>query len=175
MERLWVLSGPGLPCGARTMGDDVLGPAQPGRVWLDMCMMGQHLPQMYRISEIGTLNGESDCKRLGLCPDCGGYGDMGGLPTDLLMAARRLDEVPLNNRCAGCGGSGRTGLRVTIRRDGSGLTGDIRVIPHEYVPPVPFDDELKALFQAPSDMCMVCGNPPDGKGMRGEQIHVEAA
>ena len=69
-----MMSGPGIPCGARRLGDDVLGAAPPGRTWLDVCIIGQHLPQMYQDSEMRALM-PGDCPALGLCPDCLGFGD----------------------------------------------------------------------------------------------------
>src|SRR5438552_5422298 len=129
----WVSSGPGLPCGARILGD-----AGDGRVWVDMCTMGQHLPQMYPPGEVHDLTPDG-CARLGLCPDCLGFGDTApGLAGDLGEAARGIDEV--QHPCAGCGGSGRPALRVTLTRDPAGVTGGIRLLPHEYVPPLDGSD-----------------------------------
>src|ERR1017187_9198745 len=69
-DGIWGTRGPGLPCGARRLGD---GPG--GRVWLDVCIIGQHLPQMYRPGDLRDLTAEG-CARLGLCPDCLGFGDL---------------------------------------------------------------------------------------------------
>ena len=165
-DGVWVTSGPGLPCGARKLGD-----AGDGRVWLDVCILGQHLPQMYRPGEARDLTAEG-CARLGLCPDCLGFGDLDpGLAAGMLEAARGVDQVKLP--CPGCGGSGRPAVRVTIQRDGSGgVTGGIRPLPHEYVAPAgDFDPELAALFGAAADMCLACGMPKDGTGPRGEMLH----
>lgn len=161
----WVPSGPGLPCGARELGD-----AGDGKTWLDVCIMGQHLPQMYRTAELNELT-PGACARLGLCPDCLGFGDTNPVPAgDLLEAARGIDQVTAP--CPGCGGSGRPALRVTLTRDASGVTGDIRPLPHEYVPPLDGSDpELRAAFGVPDDMCFACGMPPDGTGPRGEPLH----
>jgi len=166
----WVTSGPGLPCGARRLGDSVLGPAQKGRVWLDVCILGQHLPQMYRDAELGDLTPEG-CARLGLCPDCLGFGDMSpAVVTDALLAARGIDEV--KRPCPGCGGTGRPALRITVTRSPDGVQGDIRPLPHAYVPPIEaVDPDLAVLFQVPDGMCLACGMPQDGTGPRGEALH----
>ena len=167
---VWVTSGPGLPCGARRLGNGLLGPAAPGKVWLDVCVIGQHLPQMYRQGELSELTAE-DCAGLGLCADCLGFGDMDDSPAgDLLAAARGVDQV--RRPCPNCGGTGRPALRVGIRRDASGVTGELRPLPHAYVPPL--DDanrELMATFQVATDTCLACGMPQDGTGPRGEALH----
>jgi hypothetical protein len=166
----WVTGGPGLPCGARKLGDSVLGPAREGRAWLDVCLLGQHLPQMYRDAEMHALDADG-CARLGLCPDCLGFGDTArAVVTDALLAARGIDEV--KHPCPGCGGTGRPALRITVTRGQGGVQGDIRPLPHAYVPPVEtMDPDLAALFQVPEGMCLACGMPPDGTGPRGEALH----
>lgn len=171
MTGLWVLNGPGLPCGARELGDrTVLGPAPDGRVWLDVSVLGQHLPQAYAAEEIRELD-PAGCGRLGLCPDCLGFGDMNPAPAgDLLTFARGLDQV--QSPCPGCGGTGRPALRVTVRRDESGTTASIRPLPHAYVTPDGIaSPELLAAFGVPEDMCLACGMPPDGTGPHGEALH----
>ena len=164
------MSGPGLPCGARRTG--IMGQAPDGRVWLDVCILGQHLPQMYQAAEICELAPEG-CARLGLCPDCLGFGDL-AQAASVLALARRSDEAA--ERCPGCGGSGRPALRVTVRRDASGIQGAIHPLPHEYVSPLPgTDPALAALFEASPGMCLAGGMPPDGTGPRGEELHPKAA
>jgi hypothetical protein len=150
MAGVWVLSGPGLPCGAR-----VLGPAGDGRTWVDVCVLGQHLPQMYPPEEIHDLD-RAGCDRMGLCPDCLGWGDNSpGLPAGLAEAARGIDEVA--SACVGCGGSGRPALRVAVTRDSGNVAGTIRPIPHLYVPPLDGSDPvLRAAFGVPDDMCLAC-------------------
>ncbi len=159
-----------MPCGARELGDSVLGPAQSGRVWLDVCILGQHLPQMYRKDEARELRAE-DCARLGLCPDCLGFGDTAAYRfANALFVARGADEV--QQPCPNCGGTGRPAVRVTVEHDANGVTGGIRPLPHEYVPPLSETDaELLAAFKAPADMCLACGMPGDGTGPRGEALH----
>jgi hypothetical protein len=140
-------------------------------VWLDVCIMGQHLPQMYRAAEARDLTAEG-CARLGLCPDCLGFGDLDpGLAADMLEAARGIDEV--KHPCPGCGGSGRPALRVTVKRDQTGgITGGIRPLPHEYAPPLEdADPVLAAAFGVAPDMCLACGMPQGGAGPHGEALH----
>ena len=164
-DGIWVASGPGVPCGARRLGD-----AGDGRVWVDVCIMGQHLPQMYQSAELHDLAAE-DCARLALCPACLGWGDTSGtLPADLAEAARGIDEV--REPCAECGGSGRPALRITVTRDGAGIQGTITPLPHKYVPPLEGGDPvLAAAFGVPADMCLACSMPQDGAGLLGEALH----
>ena len=174
---LWVPSGPGLPSGARLLGDMVLGPAGDGRQWLDVCLLGQHLPQMYAGGQVHDLHPDG-CAQLGLCPDCLGFGDLTPPAEAQAMldrhgpayAARHLDEV--TRPCPNCGGTGRPAIRITIARDTSGMTGSIRPLPHAYVPPLDgTDPELLAAFEVPPDMCLACGMPADATGPRGEALH----
>lgn len=164
------MNGPGLPCGARELGDSVLGPAPAGRLWLDVCVIGQHLPQMYRKDEVRELDAPG-CARLGLCPDCLGFGDLSpGAARDALAAARGIDQV--SRPCPNCGGSGRPAVRAAVTRDASGVTGSVRPLPHEYVPPL--DDagrDLMAVFDVSPDTCLACAMPQDGTGPRGEALH----
>lgn len=171
MTGLWVAFGPGLPCGARCLGDEVLGSAPAGKAWLDVCILGQHLPQMYPNGEIRVLDA-AGCGRLGLCPDCLGFGDAGPQPAQVtaLHAARGIDQV--ERLCQGCGGSGRPAVRVTVSRDFSGITGTLRPLPHAYVPPLEdAGPEFAAASGVPEGMCLACGMPPGGKGPRGEALH----
>jgi hypothetical protein len=171
---VWVTSGPGIPAGARVLGD-----AGDGRVWLDVCLFGQHLPQMYKPDDLHDLTVDG-CAALGLCPDCLGFGDLDPTPAggmlQVMWLARSLDEV--SKPCPGCGGTGRPALRVTITRDGAGTTAGLRALPHSYVPPLAgqFDDPLlAAAFEVDPHMCLACGMPPDGTGPRGEALHEPAA
>lgn len=171
---IWVMSGHGIPCGARPLGDAALGPATEGWVWLDVCILGQHLPQMYATGDIREL-AAAGCGRLGLCEDCLGFGDLDRTPvTDALRAARGVDQV--KQLCPNCGGSGRPAIRVTVHRDlAGGVTGALRPVPHAYVPPLGADESLKSMFTtllgSQPGMCLACGMPEDGKGPRGEALH----
>ena len=166
---IWVTGGPGMPYGARRLGD-----AGDGRVWLDVCILGQHLPQMYRPGELNDLAPEG-CARLGLCPDCLGFGDLDpGVAEGMLEAARGIDEV--RQPCPGCGGTGRPALRITLDRSNGGIQGSIRPLPHEYEPPLEGRDPvLAAAFEVPQDMCLACGMPQDGTGPRDEALHLASA
>jgi hypothetical protein len=173
VKAFWVLSGPSLPCGARAIGDEhQLGPAREGTMWLDVCVLGQHLPQMYRVSEAQELTAEG-CVRLGLCEQCLGWGDAGETDAhEVLHAARRVDEV--KHPCPGCGGSGRPAIRVSVNVVSGGLTGHVRPLPHVYVPPLEgADPDMLALFEIPDDMCLACGMPAGGKGPREEELHIK--
>lgn len=155
----WVLSGM-LPCGARRI-DDM--PADLGRrAWLDVCILGQHLPQMYNEKEITGLFPET-CGRLGLCADCLGFGTVAtdGVPPGL--SALGIDEIP--ELCETCGGSGRGAIRMTVTRSASGVTGQITVLPHGYVEP------LASTIQT----CLACGVERDGKGPDGQPAHLLSA
>ncbi len=164
------MSGPALPCGARKLGDRVLGRAPRGKTWLDVSVLGQHLPQMYGDSEMHELDAEG-CARLGLCPDCLGFGDTSpAAVADALSAARGVDEV--QHPCPGCGGTGRPALRITIDRSGGGIQGTIRPLPHEYVPPLAGADPIALMaFEIPEGTCLACGMSQDGIGPRGEALH----
>lgn len=173
----WVLSGPALPAGARRLDDAGLGDPPPGRTWLDVCILGQHLPQMYPDREIRELTA-GECPRLGLCPDCLGFGDVGTLRrgaddprSRVRWLARGIDEV--RDRCPNCGGSGRPALRITVTRGPGGtvIEGAIRSLPHAYVPPMAADPNMLALFEIPDGMCLACGMPPTGDGPDGKPLH----
>lgn len=169
--KYWVYSGPGIPCGARELDASVLGPSTERSMWLDVCILGQHLPQMYSREEIYELHADQ-CEMLGICPDCFGFGDVSNSPiTHPVQSARGIDQLDL--ACANCGGTGRPMLRIYISRSESATTAQIRPIPHKYVPPQFEDPELAALFGATPDMCLGCGMPPDGLGPRGEKLHPE--
>jgi hypothetical protein len=156
MAAVWVLSGPGLPCGARELGE-----SGDGRTWLDVCVIGQHLPQMYAPGEIRPL--DAGGAELGLCPDCAGFGDLTpGVGADMAAVNRGIDQI--RSPCPGCGGSGRPAIRVTVTRDPSGgVTGSLRPVPHPFVPPSGQPGML--------DGCLACGMPPDGLGPRDEVLH----
>lgn len=162
MTSYWVMGAMGLPCGARKLADAAMGAAPAGRTWLDVCILGQHLPQMYAADEITELHPDG-CARLGLCPDCQGWGDTAPAST-VLGLARGIDEVA--KPCPNCGGSGRPALRVSVNRSSVSTTGEVRPLPHEYVPPL--EDAESWL---PEGTCLACGMLLDGKGPRGEVLH----
>lgn len=95
-------------------------------VWLDVCIMGQHLPQQYKREEITAMTPEL-IKEHSLCETCQGYGTT-DLFEDLPIGAGP-DQVP--HPCETCGATGKKYLRVTLHRDASGVTGQMNILPHE--------------------------------------------
>ena len=158
-DHVMVTSGP-LPAGARACE-----PTGDGRWWLSVCVLGTWLPQMYRQSETAPLD-KAGCAAAGLCGDCLGFGTLewpfpgytgrDGQPAPGWFMAYQPGEGPAP--CAGCGGSGRPALRVTVTRDGGTVTGGIEVLPHDYVP----DPD-----NGPAAGCMACGNPRAGEAHAG--------
>jgi len=169
----WVVSAPGVPFGARILGMDY----RSDRIWVDVCLMGQHLPQMYAEEHVHGL-GRGHCKVLGLCEECLGFGDTDtSISGDMLHAARSIDEVV--NPCKNCGGTGRTAMRVRLARGFGQMAAEMSFLPHEYVKPLNNEDdvfyqEMRELFGSASDLCLACGLAR-GEKYQGEEIHVEAA
>ncbi len=162
MTNYWVIGGPGIPCGARRLTTEPLGPAPEGYVWLDVCIIGTHIPQMYLNSEIYRLLAR-DCERFGLCPDCFGRGDLANGSDTLDSLTRSVDQ--LIQPCPNCGGSGRPALRITVTRTDGSITGELRPLSHKYAP-APAGSV--GLIQ---DTCLACGMPQDGTGPKGEVLH----
>jgi len=148
LHHCWVLSG-GIPSGARTIapGDG------KATMWLKVCVLGQHLPQMYREDEIHRITPES-APHLGLCPDCLGWGTQqeniplpwpgGGMSA--AAYPHGIDERP--EPCPVCEGSGRPALRSIVTRDGGQVNGRLEFRPHEYVPP----------RRDTMQVCLACGS-----------------
>lgn len=137
---VWCVFGPGLPAGAR-----VTRIADRERLWLDVCLLGHHLPQLHRPAQIGGLP-QAACAALGLCPDCLGFGTLAALDG---FYPYGVDEVP--GRCATCHGTGRPCLRVSTHRTPSGTEGSVRVLPHNPV----IRSDIKGVT---GDLCLACGN-----------------
>ena len=179
----WVMGAPGAPYGAKILGDAERG-MTGARYWVDLCLIGQHIPQMYDKQDVHELT-PLDCPRLGLCAECLGFGDVGDFEqirrsSSLTVAARGIDEMSLDRLCTTCGGTGRPYTRVRILRTHGTTTGEITVLHHAYVPPLPMEDLTQAelfyarngsLFNASADMCMACSMAEDGRDSRGERIH----
>lgn len=142
----------GIATGARVTPEvaQVLGDPPPGRVWLDLCTMGQHLPQMYLAEEVIPLD-RATAERHGMCGDCLGYGTTGEV-----ALAMGSDELP--QPCGTCAGSGRPAVEVEISRSPGSTVGKMRFKPH---PPVLIDGR---------DDCMACGLVP-GQGPEGMENH----
>lgn len=98
----------------KKLGAKVLGPAtadearaQTGpRIWIDLNILGVHLPQMYREDEL-SLATEIDAVAAQLCTECYGYGIIAGPEVD--------------SQCGTCHGSGDPKLDVRITRDLGGV------------------------------------------------------
>lgn len=168
----WVLGAPGLPQGAQILGEAPPNTAtKRPRMWVDVCILGQHLPQMYEKREIYALNAEIS-KLLGLCPDCLGFGDMAPPSPNASIAvlARGVDEVI--HKCPACSGSGRPAIVATVRRARNETRGIIYTVQHAYVPPIPqnFYTSIMELFEAPADMCLACGGAKNAT-QDGKEIH----
>jgi hypothetical protein len=179
-ESVWVVTAPGMLVGARILGKayDRGAKGHSGKTWLDVCILGQHLPQMYSNGDIRILTSEN-CPALGLCPECFGFGDMDDPPADnFLSLARSIDQMA--NLCTTCGGSGRPAIRVSVHREPNATeyvppTGTITTVPHAYIPPLSdellgfyAEPEMRTLFGSNPDDCLACGLPPgDEKHARG--------
>lgn len=78
----------------------------PEFIWLDVNMMGVHLPQRYRVDEIkGRLEVPHQASEHGFCTDCMGFG--------LVHTSQGVRE------CETCGGSGRSSIYVVMHRTAS--------------------------------------------------------
>lgn len=180
---LWVMSAPGIPCGAKRLGVPSGSATGRGKTWIDVCIIGSHIPQMYGNPEIHPLE-KSDCDRLGICPECLGFGDVGDFEVvrtspDITAVARDISQIA--SPCAHCAGSGRPAIRARVVRaaDGS-VRGSMAVVPHAYVPPLPMEDLVQGelfytrnpeLFGASHDMCLACGHPRIVPLGLGEPVH----
>lgn len=145
---VWVLAGMGLPCGARTIPIDGPNPMEP-RKWLNVSIVGQHIPQLYQDFEIRPLD-VPDCDELGLCPRCLGFGT--DTMPDLFWPASISD---LERPCQDCGGTGRPFTRVTISIGSPSLIeASLTVLPHGFKP---------VLWKVPQRLggCRYCGEPAD--------------
>lgn len=135
----------GIPVGARVRPDvaEYLGPpVTRDGVWIDMCSMGQHLPQCYRVGELAPLDAEV-AVRHGLCPDCLGYGTTDEL-RDLVAHSTEIAKP-----CGNCGGSGRPSLRVEVEQPAPGTTLG-KLLPQPHAP----------VLVAEQDYCLACGTVP---------------
>lgn len=154
----WVLHPPGQPMGCQILGDAPSSDPKMPKLWVDVCAIGQHIPQMYVKHEIRPLSA-SLAVQLGLCPECLGYGDLTPITKEskALEILRGIDEV--HNKCTVCHGSGRPAVLPIHRRGRDGTTVSMKMTPHPYVPTLPsnFYTSLMDLFQAPEDMCLACG------------------
>jgi hypothetical protein len=154
----WILHPPGMPMGCQILGDAPSSTPKMPKLWVDVCALGQHMPQMHGKHEIRPLT-PSLALQLGLCPECMGYGDRTPLSADMtaLQILRGIDEV--HDKCTACNGSGRPAILPIMRRHANETSVTLQMSPHPYVPTLPsnFYTSLMELFQAPTDMCLACG------------------
>lgn len=109
-------------CGAAVL----LGPPpSPEFVVLDLCAMGQHLPQNYRRAECTPLI-DDDLAAHGLCTTCRGWG------LTSMYDHGTVDQVldgQAGDVCPDCGGSGRKGITITVNREPGKVEGHIDMAP----------------------------------------------
>jgi hypothetical protein len=172
LPSVWVWGAPGVPFGARLLG---AVPERPdSHSWLEVCILGHHLPQQYANEQIEPLV-PMDCERLGLCPDCLGFGEMASTDPhnpDFMAFVRAIDQ--LTDPCKTCEGSGRPCTRASVTRDGDAVTGGINCLPHAYIPPLADRGMyvgMAAAFGTTEDLCMACGLGPDGVWLGGVPVH----
>jgi hypothetical protein len=145
---VWVLQA-GMTYGARHVAPG----NRPGVVWLNVCVLGTHLPQMYRAGEVHPVTGLA-APGLGLCTACLGFGTAAELPD--MFYPYGVDELPA--ACPQCEGSGRPAVLVTVVRAGGGIEGSATLRPHAWVKPIK---------GALPGRCAACG------GVHGDSIHVD--
>lgn len=147
MRNVWVMAAAMVPCGARVATIDYKRAEPQPKYWLDVCILGQHLPQLYSQDEMHPLTFENAAD-VGLCPDCLGFGTREMFP---VLYPRQVDE--LLSPCETCEGSGRPYFRVRVYHDGPSVRGEIQILPHAYLDPKHPDHTL----------CMACGEPERNK------------
>lgn len=103
-----------------------MGPATDdgSRVWIDLCILGSHLPQMYRPTEFEPATREL-AEKHELCPTCLGYGNVP-------FRAEAPDGVWA--RCDDCRGSGSSKFFVDITQNADGSVIEGRVTPRDHGP-----------------------------------------
>lgn len=141
-----------------TSVDAVLGFREKATCWLDINMLGQHLPQMYRPSEFEEATTEQ-IVAYGLCTECKGYGSK-----TLQAVAVGVDEI--TDPCEVCAGVGRAAVRVRLERDDTSVTGHVTFESHEPVwSPHPIDNGDGILRK----LCFACGLTDD----QGDKYHTK--
>lgn len=139
---LWVLAAIGIPCAAKRTGQEA-----DGLTVLDVCILGQHLPQMYHEDEIRTVDTPEQASGLGMCPQCLGYGTTSELEE---LWPYSVDEIP--NPCEACGGTGRPCLRVSIKRSHGTIDAVQNILTHAYIQP----GDIPGIIEG----CLGCGEGP---------------
>lgn len=156
-EAVWCAGSMNLPYGARLIGE-----AGDGRWWLDVCVMGQFLPQMYRPAGFWRLPA-GKCEGLGLCWNCLGYGTTAG-KSRLWNIGRGCYDAENPDACPSCGGSGRPCIRATYERSAGSTVGNVTLLPH-----TPVIRPRLRLRGVARGLCLACGEKPGGK------VHAPAA
>jgi hypothetical protein len=96
--------------------------------WINICVLGQHLPQVYREKELTVMHTAEDAQKVGLCGSCLGFGTTFELSNPMYPAG--IDE--LDNLCITCRGTGREWVRSTVERSAGSVIGNLTILPHEY-------------------------------------------
>ena len=110
-DSLVVVQSGGMHCVGR-----IIDPSdRPGVWWVDVNILSQHLPQMYRTYELTEVGPPSSVLIHGLCPSCRGYG-----------LVHKVVPVAGEGPCSACGGSGRIGVEVQIDEAPNETIGHIR-------------------------------------------------
>jgi hypothetical protein len=150
---LLVIAGLGIPVAAKIIPDLPM-PGLPGRVWLNINLLGHHLPQMYADEEIHDVLTKANAASWGLCAACMGFGTNAELPD--LYWPTGVDEIP--EPCAGCHGTGRPCFIVTVTVGEHVTEAAVGILPHEYVKSQP--------LPGITGLCLGCGEMPDNKNHR---------
>lgn len=120
-ERVIIPGGGGMP-GA--MGGMVASePQQEGFYWLDMVVLGNHLPQMYRPHEFVEATPER-ARAYGLCEDCLGYGST----EPVRLEAANIGDV--RTPCGRCEATGREFVRVYRKKVKDGVQMAVQILAH---------------------------------------------
>lgn len=109
--------------------------------WVDVNMLGQHLPQMYREHELQPM---ADPAHHGLCEPCQGLGSTASTPIYSWQEVVFADHPP----CGACAGSGRPAVTVTVERSASVTQGTVSI-------------DTAANDSVACDICRRAGQPMD--------------
>jgi hypothetical protein len=146
-DELLVIAGLGIPVAARLIPGEVA--PLPGRVWLNINMLGSHIPQMYAEEEIHDVLDANCAPSWGMCGTCVGFGTTAEELGDLFWPMA-IDELP--EPCEECQGTGRPWFIVTVNRTEDMTEAVVGVLPHGYV-------SRAHGLPGITDMCLGCGEP----------------
>ena len=124
---VWCRGASWVPVGGRV----IIAHERPGCWWVNVCITGQHWPQVYQDRELTELTSPGQAEALGMCGTCLGFGTPAQLPDP--MWPYTIGEIP--DPCTGCGGTGRPALRVTQTRVAGTVVSHLVTLPHAYVQP----------------------------------------